>query len=96
MIGSPTIHSSPGSQHCQGTCMTIGALTCGLRVSREKDTPGHLQAVLQPLEKAVVPMGVILMVVNVVIHMAHVVHRQGGLVYVMQINSLLDISLPIL
>ena len=78
MIGSPTIHSSLESQHCQGTCMTIGVRPCGLRVSREKDTPGHLQAVPQPMEKVVVPMGVILMVVNVVILMAHVVHRQGG------------------
>ena len=93
MIGSPTIHSSPDNQHCQGTCMTLGAPTGRLKLYREEDTPGHLQAVLQPLEKDVVPMGVILMVVNVVIHMAHVVHRQGGLVYV---NSLLDISLPIL
>ena len=78
MIGSPTIHSSLESQHCQETCMTIGALTCGLRVSREKDTPGLLLAAPQPMEKVVVPMGVILMVVNVVILMAHVVHRQGG------------------
>ena len=73
--------------------MTLGAPTGRLKLYREEDTPGHLQAVLLPLEKDVAPMGVILLVVNVVIHMAHVVHRQGGLVYV---NSLLDISLPIL
>ena len=81
MIGSQIIHSSLDNQLCQVTCMTTAkaSATGRLSESRDKDTPGHPLEVPQPLEKDVVPMGVILM--DVVIqelihaHMAHVVIR---------------------
>lgn len=67
MIGSPITHLSLESHLCQGTCMTCipGPPTRGSRSSREQDIPGHLQVVLRPLEKAVVPMGAILLDVKI-------------------------------